>query len=188
MVRPGRESALERRAQIRERVAHLGAAALPVRRRERDLRAEHERHAEQPVHHALVHLARELDALVEAPRALLLASGDARARREGGELAERPHGVALVVGELEAAASAVGEDHPEPAVGSGQRRAGEGGDLEGALVARRDLTRELLGRQLLHLVEPERALRHGRLLERAVHVHEQRGVDAVRAGGHHARE
>src|SRR4029079_1713747 len=122
---------------------------------ELDLRAEHERHTEQPVHHALVNLARELDALVQALLALLLARGYARAGGECGQLAERPHRVALVVGDLEATAAAVREDHAEPALAGGQRRAGESGHLERALVASRDLPRELLGRELLHLVARE---------------------------------
>ena len=48
-----RERALERRAQVRDRLRHLGAAALALLVGQRLLRAQHERDAEQPLHHAL---------------------------------------------------------------------------------------------------------------------------------------
>jgi hypothetical protein len=73
-----------------------------------------------------VQLAGEVDARLEKPRAALLAGGDANARRQRGGFAERPHRVALLVGELEAGAVAVGEDHAEPAAASRHRHAGEG--------------------------------------------------------------
>ena len=88
----GRESASRRSASAacissaqRRRASSLSAV----------LRAEHERDAEQPLHHALVQLAREVDARLEQPRAALLARGDPDARRERGGLAERPQVVAL---------------------------------------------------------------------------------------------
>ena len=146
--------------------------------------AEREGEAEQPLHHPVVDLAGELDPLVELARALVLAGGPLDARRERGEAAEREHRLALLGGELEAAAAAVGEDHPEPAAAGRDRRAGDRGDPGEARVARRHLALEVL-RGGDHPVLGQRALSDRRLVERALDLAEQRLVDAVRADRAH---
>ena len=120
-----RKRARERVAQVAQRRVHLIAAAPAGLVVQRGLGAEHERHAEQALHHALVDVPRQVDARLEQPRARLLARGDPGAGRQRGGLAERPHRVALLLGELEAGAAAVGEDHAQPAPAGRDRRAGE---------------------------------------------------------------
>ena len=185
----GRESASRRSASAA--CISLGAALARLVA-ERVLGAEHERDAEQPLHHALVQLAGEVDARLEQARAALLARRDADARRQRGGLAERPHRVALVVGELEAGAAAVGEDHAEPAAAGGHRRAGERLDAAEARVALGHPALEVAG-DLHDAVLREGHLGDRRLLERPVDLREQararaRGCPpAPRAGGRRRR-
>ena len=68
------------------------------------LGAQRQRDPEQPLQHPLMDLARELEPLAEAARALLLAGGVARGGHERGGLAQRPEQMALAVGELKAPA------------------------------------------------------------------------------------
>ena len=81
-------------------------------------------HAEQPLDHALVDLAREVDALLQLLGELLVARRDPRVRGERRDLADRPQQVALAVGQRRVA-RAVGEDHAGPAPAGGDRRAHE---------------------------------------------------------------
>ena len=99
--------------------------------------AERERDAEQALDHALVDLAREVDARLEQARAALLVGGDADARGERRRLPDRPHRAALVVVQLERLAAAVGEDHAQPAPAGRHGRARERGELGEVRVARR---------------------------------------------------
>jgi len=82
-----------------------------------------ERDSEEPLDDAFVDLAREVDALLELARLLLLAGGDAGHRGERGGLAQDPQEVALGVAHRLGGAAAVGEDHPDPAPASAHRRA-----------------------------------------------------------------
>jgi hypothetical protein len=88
---------LERAAQIAQRLLHLDPAALTFSRLERRGRAQRERDAEQALHHALVDLPRQLEALAEVPAAFLLTRGVARGGHERGRLAERPQEMALAI-------------------------------------------------------------------------------------------
>ena len=172
-VEAGRRQRLgEGVAQVVQRALHLVGAALTDLLAERTLGAQHQRHAEQALHHALVDFAGEVDAGLEQARATLLARGDPHAGRERGGLAERPHRVALGLRELEAGAAAVGEDHPQPAPARGDRRAGEVLDAGHVRVARGHPALEVAG-GLHHAVLRQRHLRDRGLLERAVDAAQQ---------------
>ena len=179
----GASGRAERVAQVGERGVHLARAALARLLAQRVLRAEHQRDAEQPLHHALVELARQVDARLEQAGSALLARRDAHARGERRGLAERPHGVTLVVGELEAGAAAVGEDHAEPAAAGRHRHAGERRHAAEVRVALGHPALEV-ARDLHHAVLGERDLRDRRLLERAVHLCEQVRLETVAAHRH----
>ena len=125
-------------------------------------------------------LARELEPLAEAARALLLAGRVARRRDERRRLAERPQQVALAVGELEAPAAAVGADHAVGAAGGAQRRAHERRDPEHLGVLRRHRLLDPLGDDH-HLVLEQRALRDRRVDERRAQRRELRERRPVRA-------
>ena len=75
-------------------------------------------------------LARQPEPLGEVAAALLLAGRVARGGHQRRGLAQRPKQVALAVGELEAAAAAIGADHSVAATGGAHRGADERGDPE----------------------------------------------------------
>ena len=178
-----RERSRERVAEVGEGGMHLARAALARLVGQRVLRAEHQRDAEQPLHHALVQLARQVDARLKQAGSALLARRDAHARGERRGLAERPHGVALLVGELEAGAAAVAEDHAEPAAAGRHRHAGERLHAAEARVALRHPALQVAG-HLHHAVLGESHLRDRRLLERAVHLCKQARLETVAAHRH----
>jgi hypothetical protein len=163
---------------------HLLGAALPRLVAQGVLRAEHERHAEQPLNDALVQLAGEVDARLEQPRAALLARSDADARGERRGLPQRPHVVALGVRELEARSAAVGEDHPEPAAGGRHGHAAERLDSAEPRVALRHPAGEV-ARDLHNPVLRQRDLRDRCLLERSVYLREQPRLDAMASDHDH---
>ena len=183
--RERRERPLERAAQVGERLLHLDPAALALRLVERLLGAQRERHAEQPLEHALVDLARQLEPLGQAPRPLLLARHVARRRDQRGRLPERPQQVPLAVGELEPPAAAVGADHPVRAPRRAQRRAHERRDPEQLGVLGRDLLLDPLGDHD-HLVLEQRALRDRRVDERRAQRRQLLERGPVRADRAHA--
>ena len=165
-----RERPAERVAQVLERRLHLVRAAPARLLAEPVLGAEHERDAEQPLHDALVDLAREVDAGLQQARAALLAGRDADARGQRGGLAERPHRVALRLGQLEAAPAAVGEDHAQPAPAGRDRRAGQRLDAREVPRSAPGTQRRQVAAHLDHAVLGEGDLGDRRLLERAVDV------------------
>ena len=114
----------------------------------------------------------------------MLVRGDANARRERRRLAERPHGVALGVGQIEADPAAVGEHDAEPAPARRDRRARERLDPGDVGVALGYPAAEVAGHRD-HAVLGERDLRDRGLLERAVDVGQQEGLHAVAPDRHH---
>ena len=158
--RDRRERPLERAPQVAQRLLHLDPAALALGAVEL-LGAERQRHAEQALQDALVDLAREVEALAEPPRALLLARDVARRRDQRGGLAERPQQMALAVGELEPPAAAVGADHPVGVAARAQRRAHERRDPEQLRVLGRHLLLDPLGDHDAPCPRAARAARSG---------------------------
>ena len=116
------ERPLHRRAQVAERRLHLLGAAPARLLVKRLVAGERERDAEEALHDALVDLAREVDALLERDRALVLAGRGARHRRERRHLAEDPEHLALGRGERRSLAAAVAEDRAHPASARRHRR------------------------------------------------------------------
>ena len=182
--RRGRERPLEGVAQVGQRRLHLVGAAAPRLVAQPRLRPERQRDAEQALHHALVDLAGEVDPGLEQPRAALLVGRDAHARGERRRLADRPHGAALVVVQLERLAAAVREDHAEPAAAGRHGGARERGQLGEVGVAGRHPALEVIG-HLHHPVLGEGHLGDRRLLEAPVHAREQVRVEPVAAHGDH---
>ena len=178
------ERTRERVAQILQRGLHLVGAAAPCLLAQAVLRPEREGDAEQPLHHALVDLARQVDARLEQSRLPLGVGGDPDAGRQRGGLAEGPHRLPLVVGELELLAPAVGEDHSQGAPAGGHGGARERGELVEVRVARRHPLLQALG-DLHHAVLRQRHLRDRRLLEAAVYAGQQVGIESVAPHGHH---
>ena len=82
-------------------------------------------------------------------------------------------------------AAAVGEDHAEPAARRGHRHAAQRLDAAQARVALGHPAREL-ARHLDHAILGQRNLRDRRLLERAVHLGQEAGLDSV--APHHDHE
>ena len=140
-----RQRSLERRAQVRQRLLHLHATALALIGVQRALGAQRQRHPEQSLHDPLVDLAGQLEALAQSPRALLLAGGVAGGGDQRRRLAQRPQQMALAVGQLEAAAAAVGADHAVGVAGRAQRRAHERRDPEQLGVLGRHLVLDSVG-------------------------------------------
>jgi hypothetical protein len=71
------ERALERAAQVEQRGLQLGADPLARRGRELGLAGEDELDPEQPLDHRLMHLAREVHALLQLAGLRLLVGGQA---------------------------------------------------------------------------------------------------------------
>ena len=82
---------------------------------------EHHRDPEQPLDHALVHLAREVDPLPQLARGLRLRGDVARDRGQRRRLAERPQQVALGGVERRLVEAALGDDHADGAPGRDHR-------------------------------------------------------------------
>src|SRR5581483_7815829 len=101
---------------------HFHPDALTLGVLERRGSTQRQRDSEQPLHHALMDLSRQIKTLAQAAGLFLLPGGVAGGGDESGGLAERPKEVALSVRELEAAPSAVSADHPVRAPGRAQRR------------------------------------------------------------------
>ena len=94
-ARGAAERALNRRAQIGQRLLHLGRAAQAGLGGQVALAVERHRDPEQPLDHALVDLAGQVDPLLELARPLALGGHHARHRGERRRLAERPQQVPL---------------------------------------------------------------------------------------------
>ena len=187
--RPGRtrgatERALQRGAQVDQRGLHLLGARSRAPASSGRRRGEHERDAEEPLHDAVVDVAREVDALLELARALGLVGRDPRARRERERLAERPQQVAPAVVQRGVLGQRLGQDHAGRAPARGHR------DVDERVLADElgergvDLVR--LGRaDLDHAVLRQRTRRHRRGLHADVHVDEGLERHPVRAGRAH---
>ena len=173
----------ERVAKLAEDVPELVVADAPLLGIELlVVGAEDEDEAEQALDHALVDLADKVDPLRQAPRGLALDRRLLDARRQRRELAERPHRLALVGGQLELAAAAVGEDDAEPPSPGGDGGAGDGRDPGEACIARRQLLLEPL-RCLDDLVGGQGPLRDRGLVEGPLDTRQEAGIDAVAADG-----
>ena len=135
----------ERAPEVADRLLHLDPAALALGRIQGLLGAQRQRYPEQPLEHALVNLARQIEPLAEAAVALLLTGRVARRGHQCGRLAERPQQVAFAVGELEPPAAAIGADHPIGATGRAQRRTHQCGDPEQLRVLGRHLGLDPVG-------------------------------------------
>jgi hypothetical protein len=179
----GCKRAVERSAQVGQHRAQLGVDTLAIRLGQRLVGAQHQHAREQALDHLFVDLAGQRDAFREPPSALLLARGPLDVRRERRQAPERQHPLLFGGAELEPPASAIGEDHPEPAAPGGDRRAGDRGDAGEARVSRRDVARVIVG-GLDDSVLGEGALRHRRLVQGALDLRHELRVGAVRADGH----
>ena len=99
-IRIALERPLHRRGQLPARLVDLLAAACAVLGGELAVALQHQADREQPLHDAVVYLARQLDVLRQLAAALLLARGDSRRRCERRDLAEHPERVALGFGQF----------------------------------------------------------------------------------------
>ena len=124
------QRARERGAQLGERHLHLGGAAALAVGVERLLAREHERDPEQPLHDALVDLAREVDPLLQLAALLVVGGHLAGDGGHGDRLAERPQQVALVVVHRRRAGFALGQHDADVAAGGGHGRAHDAHALE----------------------------------------------------------
>ena len=154
-------------------------------RGQRRVARDDQQHAEQPLDHALVHLAREVDPLLQLARASLLEGRVARGLGQRGGLAERPEQVALLVGQR-APRAAVGEDHAAPAPARRERAADERRVVEQVAEGLGHLARDRLGVHLDHAVLLERLARDRRRLHGHARVREAVEVEPVCARGAHA--
>jgi hypothetical protein len=119
------ERALQRRAQLAERGAHLDRAARPCLGAQRLLGRQRQRDAEQALHDAVVDVAREVDALLELARALAVVRRDPRRRRERERLAEHPQQLPARLVDRRRAGGRLGEDDADPAARGDDRHVHE---------------------------------------------------------------